>query len=776
MRRLITTGLLLLLAAAPARGAGLLAPTDQTLPPLRVTDHLVEAAIDDGIARTTITQTFRNDTDRRLEATYVFPLPEHADLTDFRMSFNGKMAEGRVLPAAEALAIYESIVRQSKDPGLIEFVGRRLLQMRVFPIEPKSDTTVKLQYQQVCRPISGMTGFHYPLRTRRTSGQAHGTVRFDVRLASTAPLRNIWSPTHAVEIVRDGDHAARIAYEATGGSLEDDFLLLYGTDSSDLGLSVVCHRPDPAVPGHFVLMLTPTQLWPKGKVQPQDVVFVLDTSGSMAGRKLEQARAALSFCVDQLDEADRFSVVRFSTGFDVLFDVPTPATGEHRARAKEWIGSFSAAGGTNITDTLRHVVGMRADADGERPFVVIFLTDGQGNRPPDQVMEALAGVPGGLDDLRLFPFGVGHDVNTVLLDRLAADGRGRPTYVQPGENLELVLSDFFSIVSRPVLTDLRLTLPDLEATDRFPVTLGDLYHGQQIILAGRFAKQATGPVRLTATRSGERVEYDWPDVSFTSTAEADYVAAVWAGRKIAWMVDQIRRHGETSEMVAEIVALAQEHGLQTPYTSWLVDPERRGGMPVPVAARFGRGRGGATGGGGAPAAGPGPITVPGARLGEREAQRRMLDDLGVVAGDLPMLEIGDVDGDLAFAMDEASGEGAVRLARLNAELRGLSSRDHKRVDAGILARVKHDGRWYNRIGRYLVDEDVDEGTRITKVNFGSSAYFRLVREHRELRGALAAGRHVIVRLDGDEAVMVVDDGGIDEFPADDREQAEPADD
>jgi hypothetical protein len=176
-----------LFMGARAGAAGLLAPTDVTLPPLRVTDHLVDVEIDDQIALTTLNQTFHNDTTRRLEATYVFPLPENADLTNFQMSFNGKMVQGKVLPANEARQIYESIVRQSKDPGLIEFIGRRLLQMRVFPVEPGSDTKITVKYQQVCKPLSGMSAYHYPLRTSRTAasaasvtggGQAYGTMRF----------------------------------------------------------------------------------------------------------------------------------------------------------------------------------------------------------------------------------------------------------------------------------------------------------------------------------------------------------------------------------------------------------------------------------------------------------------------------------------------------------------------------------------------------------------------------------------------------------------------
>ena len=214
MRRValrLASAVVALVCAPMAWGAGLLAPSDVTLPPLRVTAHSVDATVRDQIALTTVQQTFRNETNRRLEATYVFPLPENAELTNFEMSFNGKMVEGKVLPAEEAARIYESIVRQSKDPGLIEFIGRRLLQMRVFPIEPNCDTKIQVKYQQVCRPISGMSGYHYPLRTAKTAsmpgggGESYGSVRFNVSLHTSAPLKNLWSPTHSVEVVRDGE-------------------------------------------------------------------------------------------------------------------------------------------------------------------------------------------------------------------------------------------------------------------------------------------------------------------------------------------------------------------------------------------------------------------------------------------------------------------------------------------------------------------------------------------------------------------------------------------
>jgi Ca-activated chloride channel family protein len=773
---------------SPAGASGLLVPSDPGLPPFRITDHLVSVSIHDQVALTSLTQTFRNDTNQRLEGTYVFPLPEQADLTNFQMTFNGKMVEGEVLPAEEARDIYEAIVRQSRDPGLIEFIGTRLLRMRVFPIEPNSDTTIKVAYQQICKPISGMTGYHYPLRTSGTEGRAYGTVRFDVQLDSTKPLRNIWSPTHAVEIVRDGDFKATIAYEAAGGSLEQDFILLHSTDSSDVGLSVVAHQISEGATGHFLLLVTPKQLWPAEEYQPQDVVFVIDTSGSMAGDKIVQAKSSLKYCIEQLSERDRFSLVRFSTGFDVLFEDVADANAENKQRAREFVDSFEAAGGTNITDTLVHIAGMKPDA-ASRPFVVVFLTDGQGNRSPEETMDALARATG--EDhrrdagaagrsLRIFPFGVGHDVNTILLDRLSNTYHGRSTYVQPGENLELVLGDFFSTISQPVLTNLRLTLPDIGATERFPVTLGDLYHGQQLTIAGQFSKAARGVVKLSATRNGKEVEYTWPEVAFEHTESATYVAPIWAGRKIAWMIDEIRLHGENPELVKEIVDLSMEYGIQTPYTSWLVAPEGRPGdpgtprpMPMPAAddrvrLRLGQepmrrintnAPGGAFPGGGGGSGGGGR----GFDGGALEAR----DINGAPADSLLTLE------EAEQAVRESSGRGATLIAEYQSRLRDA---DHEgaggRLDESALAVRKIAGVTYLRVGPFLVDESVDEKRELVMVKFGSTAYFDMVAGLPARKALFAAARNVVVPAGEKHALVVVDEAGegvLEEFS---DEQAE----
>jgi hypothetical protein len=368
-------------------------------------------------------------------------------------------------------------------------------------------------------------------------------------------------------------------------------------------------------------------------------------------------------------------------------------------------------------------------------------------------------------------------VNTILLDRLADTYTGRPTYVQPGENLELVLGDFFGVISRPVLTNLRIALPDIGATERFPAALGDLYHGQQLIIAGRFSEDRTGPVKLTANRGGARIEYIWPAVAFTHAAGAEYVPSVWAGRKIAYLIDQIRAHGESEEMIGEILALSQEYGIQTPYSSWLIVPERYVRAPGGSAGRRPPGSGGGMGAGGAGAGRRG--------VASRETQQRRLG--GVVPEGSVVAEPGDgiaSDASLAYgdefgridlllageAVTKEAGEAANLIARKNTELKELRSRDEGRLDRKQLLYQKLGERWYNRIGAFFVDEAFGEDTEIIVIRFASEAYFELVRNRPDLHPALAASSRLVVMVTDKTAILVSDRVGEERFSDEQRKQ------
>ncbi|MFH0944276.1 MAG: VIT domain-containing protein, partial [Planctomycetota bacterium] len=438
-------------------------PQDQCLELVR---HAVRATVHGNLAEFEILQRFRNQSDRTIEGTYLFPIPRNAVATGLTLSIGGKQVEGEVLEAGKAKGIYVEIVRRLRDPALLEYVNDGLLRASIFPIEARSLVEIGIRFAAPVERVGDLFSLRLPLKF---AAQWNAEVTVDVRLESELPLSTIYSPSHDVDLVRDGDRKARMTYE---GRNSDDFLLYFARSESDVGLSLLTHRL-PAKDGTFALLISPKLDAAPGQRQPRDVIFVLDRSGSMAGDKWTQAVGALSFGLRSLEPEDRFALVSFAT------DVRCYKQGLVRASREEVRGAIAhledlrPAGGTNIGDSLQTALAM-LDPDPARLEVIPFLTDGLptiGQVEPDRILKQVREANG--RGARLFCFGVGYDVNPLLLDRLAADNGGAADYVTEGENLELRVSAFFDRTRHPVLTNPELTFHGVEVFDIDPVKLPD---------------------------------------------------------------------------------------------------------------------------------------------------------------------------------------------------------------------------------------------------------------------------------------------------------------
>src|SRR3982751_6767162 len=377
---------LLLLAACllgfltPARGDGFIVierpifvpPGHYPFAPLEVSSHHVDVKIDGQVAVTSIDQEFYNPNDARLEGTYMFPVPKGAHIDKFSMEIGGKMMDAELLPADKARKIYEDIVRTMRDPALLEYAGRDMFKVRIFPIEPRSRKPIKISYTELLRSDTGAVTYLYPLSTEKFSSRPIKNLSVKIELKSTEPLASIYSPSHKVEIKRDGPNRAVIGYESKDEKPDTDFQLVYSSDTRDVGLRLITYKPN-GDDGYFLLLAAPT-LSNETKPAAKDVVFVVDTSGSMAGAKLQQAQKALRFCIENLNADDRFEIVRFSTEAEPLFHELVLANSDHRKRANGFIDDFKPIGGTAIADALQSALKMRPEKS-DRPFVVIFLTD-----------------------------------------------------------------------------------------------------------------------------------------------------------------------------------------------------------------------------------------------------------------------------------------------------------------------------------------------------------------------------------------------------------------
>jgi hypothetical protein len=349
------------------------------------------------------------------------------------------------------------------------------------------------------------------------------------------------------------------------------------------------------------------------KSMPRTIVFALDVSGSMVNRKMEQARASVRFFVSALQPEDEFNVVPFSTEAQPFFPAPVKANAANLAEALRRLEQLEAAGGTNFEDALRiSLKGMRADP-GRVPIVVL-LTDGLptvGECAPGKLLEL--GRTCNQVHARTFVLGVGDDVNTILLDRMAEEYGGTRTYVRPNEDIEVAASSLFGALSHPVLTDLELAVDGVQVERVVPRRLPDLFHGGRLIVAGQYRGAGPCKVRLTGTVAGERKTFDYDaTLSAQPVAAFDFVPVLYAERRVAALLDEIRLHGDDPELVGEIQRLGTEFNLVTPYTSHLIVEQ---GLSVSMTSSF-RGPGdtgapGAPGAGGPGTPGPSGPTAPG---------------------------------------------------------------------------------------------------------------------------------------------------------------------
>ncbi len=277
----------ILVGLSSAHADGIMIPKERSIPPLALVNHRVRITLEDQVAVTHVEQTFRNSTNRALEATYLFPVPKGASVTKFSMWVNGKEMTGELLDAPKARQIYNDIVRRTKDPGLLEYVDNNVFRLSVFPVQPRSDQKVSLTYSSVLTRDNGIVEYVYPLKAGCGSGQGHALEEFSIEasIKSPDPIQNIFSPTHAITVTHNGDREATVKFDKNQGLLDKDFQLFYACSPKDVSFTTLTFRPSSSRPGYVLMLIAPRMEAKSKEALPRDMVFVLDTSGSMQGAK-----------------------------------------------------------------------------------------------------------------------------------------------------------------------------------------------------------------------------------------------------------------------------------------------------------------------------------------------------------------------------------------------------------------------------------------------------------------------------------------------------------
>jgi Ca-activated chloride channel family protein len=536
---------------------------------LDIVDHRVEVTVDQGIATTTVTQVFRNREDRTIEALWTFPVPKAASVSNFSMWIGGKEMVGEVMEKQRARQIYESYKQTKKDPGLLEQTDHKTFDLRIFPILARAEQKIEIVYQQELDIDQDWATYVYPLAMadgRASAGnRTAGSMGFAFAARSAIPIVEIESPSHGKDLAftRTGEGVREGSLEVKDGDLGRDVVVAFRTERARTGIDLVAAK-DGSGDGHFLLTITAGEdaaaLNP-----PQDHVFLLDISGSMAeDRKLATSKRSLAAFVDALGPEDRCELLVFNNEAKRLFGKLTAADARTLDLARAFLDRQEARGGTVLAPAMRLAYGY---AQADRMLNVIILSDGMTEqRERGELASLIRERP---RNARVFCIGIGNDVNRPLLDQLARDSGGLASFVSQGDDFARQAKAFKRKLEKPAARDLRLRIDGIEVSDLEPAVLPDLYHGTPLRVYGRYRGSGEAKVVLEGAVLGREVKTA-STVAFPSQGSQPAVERMWAWHRIQGLLREADRQGDRSTAIPEIVRLGEGYSIVSEYTSFLV--------------------------------------------------------------------------------------------------------------------------------------------------------------------------------------------------------------
>lgn len=717
--RIVLLVVLLMLGLSSASAQGIIVPpvggvfTDPSW--LKIAYQRVTVDVENQIARTNIDMAFINTGEALAEGTFIFPLPLGAAVDQLVMYINGEAIQAKILSADEARGIYNEIVRQYRDPALLEYLGTGAIQANVFPIPPGETRRIQIGYSQVLEVDNGLFHYVYPLHTGGASRRMIESMSISVNVKSSDPISSIYSPTHNIAITRSEDNKQfRVGYEGSMVVPETDFGLYYGVANETINVNLLTYRESASEDGFFMLLVQPPVTVKSDEIVPKDVIIVLDQSGSMSGIKWTQAQDAAAYVLRNLNPNDRFNVIAFSTGWR-LFSRQLAPVGD-AGEAISWIRGLLAEGGTDINGALTTAL---EQAQTERPTTILFMTDGlatEGEIDSRKILQNLkqAAKP----NVRVFTFGVGDDVDTLLLDAIVRDHRGTSSYVRPGERIDEEVASLYNKISAPVLNDIALDFGGMQVELLYPAQLPDLFAGEQLTLVGRYrGGNSSANITLSGSMSGSQQNFVYSGLRFSQNAGGEaFIARLWATRRIGDLLNTIRLNGENPELVQSIVNLSLRYGIITPYTSFLIEEDD-------ILSQQARDRALES-----VATNTQPLAMTSGSAAVDAAD--LAGNLAGAAAPAPLGGAGGGGYGYAEPLSEEN-EQAEKDLRINSTLRTVGSKTF----------VWQDGKWMDTL--YTPDTMQTE-----KVTFLSDAYFALLAANPALGDYFALGEQIIVVFNG----------------------------
>ncbi len=522
-----------------------------------------DVTVENGVARITSNETLKMSGEAK-SLVGLIPLSVSAELSSVVVKIDGKRVDAEVLPADKATDRLQAFAKTLKSVAVLSLTDRPLVI--VSAIEVNRSTEVAVEFKQPVSQSQGVNFLNVPMSAVRWTGRSLDRLSVGVTINSKAPVRAILSPTHPTSIDRPQHNIASVKVRQTNVIDEADFRLCWVEDEDPLGLRLLTHADEDEANGYFLLLGNPTGN-ADDKAIEKDLTFVLDTSGSMRGEKLEQCRAAIEYCLENLNEGDRFNVVTFGSKIESFRESVVASSKENLAAAQLFVEDLVANGRTNINGALEQAGSSQKKSS--RPQIAIFLTDGTPTAGELVDEKILANFTKANEaGLRVFVLGVGNEVNAHLLDQLAEDTDGLSEYVSPDEEIDQKIAALYNQLANPVMNDVEVAFGELQTQDVFPRKIPALFRNSQVMLFGRYRDAAEGTVEVTGMLSDRKMKYS-TEVETPTDVSCEFIAPLWAARKIGYLLQEVRLHGDEQELITEVIRLSKKYGIVTEYTQQL---------------------------------------------------------------------------------------------------------------------------------------------------------------------------------------------------------------
>ena len=562
--------------------------------PLRHTD--VRASVSGFIGAVDVTQQFQNPYSEKIEAVYIFPLPHDAAVSEFILTIGDRQIRGIIRERKEAEALYVEARRQGYVASLLTEERPNVFRQSIANLEPGKEIEVNIHYLHtlpyadgwyefvfpmvvgprfnppgltngvgaVARDLSGSSGQPVETHYLEPGERSAHDISLRVEIDAGTPIEEISCATHDVEREIPAPERAVISLASSDALPNRDFVLRFRVAGDQIKSSFLTHRTDQG--NYFMLMLYPPKELGNLRRQPLEMVFVLDCSGSMYGRPIQQAKAAVERGLRLLQPGDSFQVISFSMTASRFGQTPVPATPENIGRAIQYVRSLNGEGGTMMLEGIRAALDFPHDP--QRLRFVCFLTDGYiGNET-----EIIQAIHQRLGASRIFSFGIGASVNRYLIEQMGATGRGAVAYLGLRDEAPQIMEDFVARISHPALTDLSIDWGGAQVTDIFTRQVPDLFSGRQVALAGRFTGEPPDTVRITGQAAGRSISVDIPTAS---SGLHPGLPSIWARMEIADLAQQAIYRPD-AEWPEQIKAVALNYGLLSALTAFVaVDSTHR---------------------------------------------------------------------------------------------------------------------------------------------------------------------------------------------------------